>query len=119
MSKQIDIQNRRKRAKARVRSTISGTAKRPRLNVSISLTNVVAQLIDDDAAKTLASASSIGNKDTKGKNLTAKAEIVAAEIAKSAKDKKISSVVFDRGRHRYHGRIKAFAETARKDGLKF
>jgi large subunit ribosomal protein L18 len=119
MSKQLDIQNRRARAKSRVRATISGSAKRPRLSVSISLTNVRAQLIDDVNATTLVSASSVGNKTAKGKNLTQKAELVATQLALSAKDKKISNVVFDRGRRSYHGRIKAFAETARKGGLKF
>jgi large subunit ribosomal protein L18 len=119
MSKQLDIQNRRLRAKNRVRATISGTAKRPRLNVTISLTNVTAQLIDDTTGKTLVWASTIGNKDSKGKNLTAKAELVATQLAKLAKEKKIVTVVFDRGRRRYHGRIKAFATAARTAGLKF
>jgi large subunit ribosomal protein L18 len=119
MSKQLDIQNRRQRAKNRVRATISGTTQRPRLNVYMSLTNVTAQLIDDTTGTTLVSASTIGNKDSKGKNLTQKAELVATELAKQAKTKKIETVVFDRGRRRYHGRIKAFAEAARAGGLKF
>lgn len=119
MSKQIAIQKRRNRAQNRVRAKISGTAKRPRLNVYMSLTNVTAQLIDDDARITLASATTVGNKASNGKNLTQKAELVAAELAKTANSKKIETVVFDRGRRSYHGRIKAFAEAARAGGLKF
>ncbi len=119
MNKQILLQERRKRARNRVRSTISGTGKRPRLNVSLSLVNVTAQLIDDTKGITLVSASSVGKKEMQGKNLTQKAELVAEMIAKAAKSKKISDVVFDRGPRSYHGRVKAFAETARKNGLKF
>ncbi len=119
MNKQILLQNRRLRAKNRVRSTISGNAKRPRLNVSISLVHVSAQLIDDTKSVTLVSASTIGKKETQGKNLTEKAQYVAEQIAQKAKAKKITEVVFDRGSRSYHGRVKTFAETARKNGLKF
>ncbi len=119
MNKQVLLQDRRRRARNRVRSTISGTSKRPRLNVSISLVNVTAQLIDDTKGVTLLSATSIGKKEMHGKNLTEKAHLVAELIAKDAKTKKISEVVFDRGPRSYHGRVQAFAETARKNGLKF
>lgn len=119
MNKQILLQNRRLRAKNRVRSTISGTSKRPRLNVSLSLVNVTAQLIDDTKGVTLVSATSIGKKEMQGKNLTEKAQQVAELIAAGAKSKKITEVVFDRGPRSYHGRVKTFAETARKNGLKF
>ncbi len=119
MNKQILLQNRRLRAKNRVRSTISGTSKRPRLNVSVSLVNVTAQLIDDTKGTTLVSASTIGKKEMNGKNLTQKAQFVAEQIATGAKTKKITEVVFDRGPRSYHGRVKAFAEAARNNGLKF
>ena len=104
--------------KKRIRSRISGTAERPRLSVTVSNLHVSVQLIDDVAAKTLASATSVGVKSAKG-SLTAKAEIVGTEIAKKAKAKKINSVVFDRNGHQYHGRVKALAEAARAGGLQF
>jgi large subunit ribosomal protein L18 len=104
--------------KKRIRSRISGTAQRPRLTVTISNVHVSVQLIDDVAAKTLASATSVGLKTATG-NLTAKAEVVGTEIAKKAKTAKIKAVVFDRNGHQYHGRVKALAEAARAGGLEF
>ncbi len=96
---------------------MSGTAERPRLAVFRSLKHISAQLIDDMASKTLISVSDLTLK-TKGK----KSELAAAvgtELATKAKAQKISSVVFDRGGHRYHGRVKALAEAARQAGLTF
>jgi large subunit ribosomal protein L18 len=104
--------------KKRIRSRISGTAERPRLTITISNLHVSAQIIDDVSAKTIASATSVGNKAAKG-NLTAKAEVIGTEIAKAAKAKKVSKVVFDRNGHNYHGRVKALAEAARAGGLEF
>ena len=101
----------------RVRSVVTGTAKRPRLSVFRANRHVYAQLIDDEAGKTLASASSKEVK-TKGKKVDAAAEVGKA-IAAKATEKKISAVVFDRGGYAYHGRIKALAEGAREGGLKF
>src|SRR5262245_43602006 len=103
----------RLRRKRRIRAKVSGTPVRPRLSVSVSLTKVSAQLIDDTVGKTLADAAS-----EKGKNLK-EAEKVGETIAKKAKDLKISAIVFDRNGRRYHGRIKALAEAARKSGLQF
>ena len=111
-----------KRRKIRVRAKITGTAERPRLNVHRSLTNVFAQLIDDNASKTLVSVHSknIKTGDTKEyKGKAAKAYLVGKEIATQAKAKGITSVVFDRAGNKYHGRIAALAEGARENGLVF
>tara|TARA_A100000164_G_C21889173_1_gene764434 strand:+ start:575 stop:928 length:354 start_codon:yes stop_codon:yes gene_type:complete len=93
---------------------------RYRVSISKSLNNLFAQIIDDKQKKTLVSASSI-EKDIK-KNKVKKIEksnLIGEILAKRAKEKNISEVYFDRGGYRYHGRIKAFAETLRKNGLKF
>jgi large subunit ribosomal protein L18 len=104
--------------KGRVRSRVSGTEQRPRLTVTISNTNVSAQLIDDVAGKTLAYATSVGQKDLKG-TMTEKAAQVGTDIAKKAKKAKINAVVFDRNGRRYAGRLSALADAARKEGLEF
>jgi large subunit ribosomal protein L18 len=108
--------NNTSRAK-RTRTHIKTTAGRPRLSVHISNLHVSAQIIDDEKSVTLASATSVGMKTTT--NMTDKAEKVGEAIAKAAKSKKVSSVVFDRGAKKYHGRIKVLAEAARKNGLEF
>jgi len=93
---------------------------RYRISVSKSLNNLSAQIIDDKERKTLVSASSI-EKEIK-KNKTKKIEksnLIGEILAKRAKEKNINEVYFDRGEHKYHGRIKAFADTLRKNGLKF
>ncbi|MBP9821026.1 50S ribosomal protein L18 [Candidatus Saccharibacteria bacterium] len=103
--------------KARVRSVVSGTSERPRLSVSISNIHVSAQIINDETGNTLASATSVGKKMTG--NLTDKAVIVGTNIAKAAKKINVKKVSFDRNGKQYHGRIKALAEAARKEGLEF
>ncbi len=103
--------------KNRVRAKVSGTAARPRLSVTISNTHVSAQLIDDVIATTVAAATTVGKKATG--TMTEKAAAVGAEIAKSAKKKKINAVVFDRNGRQYAGRLRAFADAARKEGLEF
>ena len=108
--------NRRARA-IRTRSTIHGTADRPRLSVFISNQHITAQIINDDEGKTVASATTIGSKETG--TMTEKAEKIGAQIAKSGKAKKVKTVAFDRGNKKYHGRLKALAEAARKEGLEF
>ena len=108
----------RSQRKARVRSVVSGTAKRPRLCVTISNTNISAQLIDDTAHKTIAQVSTVGQKSLKG-TMTEKAEWAGTEIANKAKAAKIKAVVFDRGGKLYHGRVAALADAARKAGLEF
>jgi large subunit ribosomal protein L18 len=112
----------RTRLHDRIRKKIRGTPERPRLAVFRSGAHIYAQVIDDDAGRTLAAASSL-DKDVKAKtksggNLTAAKE-VGGLIASRAKEKGIAAVVFDRGGFQYHGRIKALADAAREAGLKF
>ena len=94
--------------------------KRYRVSVSKSLNNLFAQIIDDKEKKTLVSASSI-EKDLKKNNAKKmeKSNLIGEILAKRAKEKNINEVYFDRGGYKYHGRIKVFAETLRKNGLKF
>ncbi len=93
---------------------------RYRLSVSKSLKNLFAQIIDDKQKKTLVSASSIEKEFNKSKTKKLeKSNLIGELLAKRAKEKNISNVYFDRGEYKYHGRIKAFAETLRKKGLKF
>jgi len=112
----------RKRKHDRVRAKISGTAQRPRLCVFRSLSNIYAQVIDDEAGKTLASASTLDSeikeKAAFGGNVDAAKE-VGKLVAKRALEKGIETVVFDRGGYIYHGRVMSLAEAAREAGLKF
>jgi len=102
----------------RIRKTISGTKEIPRLNVFRSNKNIFAQVIDDAAGITLASASSLDKGIKNGANIEGAKEI-GKLIASAAKEKKIKKVVFDRGGYLYHGRVKALAESARENGLDF
>ena len=106
----------RKRIHTRIRRKLSGTAERPRLSVFRSVGHIYAQVIDDAAGVTLASASSIKQKT--GGNIAAAKEIGKA-VAEAAVAKGIKKVVFDRGGFLYHGRIKALADAAREAGLDF
>ena len=101
----------------RVRKALSKNTGLPRLSVFVSNKNVSAQIIDDNAGKTLVSASSL--KQKAADNMTEKAKKVGVEIAEKAKSKKVSEVKFDRSAKLYHGRVKAFADAAREGGLKF
>src|SRR5258708_6611723 len=110
------------RRRNHVRRRITGTPERPRLSVFRSSKHIYAQLIDDLAGVTLASASSVA-PDVKsglpyGGNVKA-AKVVGAKIAEAAKAKGIAKVAFDRGHYRYHGRVKALADAAREGGLQF
>jgi len=109
----------RKKRHARVRTKITGTAERPRLNVYRSNKHIYAQLIDDASGVTLASASTM-EKDFDGAagNVEAAAKVGEA-IAKRAVEKNVTNVVFDRGGYLYHGRVKALADAARENGLEF
>jgi large subunit ribosomal protein L18 len=109
-------QNRQRRAN-RVRSIAVGTTERPRLAVNVSNLHVIAQIIDDSQAKTLAYTTSVGRK-IEG-NMTEKAIWVGADIAEKARKAKVKQVVFDRSSRKYHGRVRALAEAARKAGLEF
>lgn len=106
----------RKRRHAKIRSRISGTAEKPRLSVYRSNTSIYAQLVDDVAGKTLASASDI--KVTSGTK-TERAKQVGAEIATKAATLGIKSCVFDRGGFLYTGRVQCLADAAREGGLQF
>jgi large subunit ribosomal protein L18 len=112
----------RKRRHERVRARVIGTTARPRLCVFRSLKNIHAQVIDDSTGYTLVSASSL-DADIKdkitGKKKTEVAEQVGSLVAQRALNKGIKKLAFDRGGYKYHGRIKALAEAARKAGLDF
>ncbi|MDR1196777.1 MAG: 50S ribosomal protein L18 [Candidatus Nomurabacteria bacterium] len=107
----------KKLRKNRVRSHVGGTAERPRLSVFISNTHVSAQIIDDVAGKTLASATSVGQKLTG--TMTEKAGAIGKSIGTKAKKAKVGKVVFDRNGRAYAGRLKALADAARAEGLEF
>ena len=110
----------RKRRHIRVRKKVSGTAGRPRLVVTRSARHMVAQVVDDSAGRTLASASTM-ESDLRGASddKTAKARKVGQKVAERAKAAGVETVVFDRGGHRYHGRVAALADGAREAGLDF
>ena len=110
----------RLRRHRRIRGKVSGTAERPRLAVFRSNKGIFAQLIDDEAGTTLASASwlALRGKGLKGTKSEQAAE-VGKLIAQRAKEKGVDRVVFDRGGYLYHGRVKALADAAREGGLKF
>ena len=108
----------KKRAR-RIRNKLKkSNVNRFRLSIYKSAKNISAQIIDDFNSKTLVSASSLKEKNKKAKKTEISA-FVADQLAKKALEKKITKIYFDRGRHRYHGRIKVFAETLRKNGLVF
>ena len=114
-------QERRKKLHNRIRKRISGTSARPRLSVYRSNKDVYAQLIDDIEGVTLLSASSshLDKKDVEQSNKSTKAKMVGVALAEKAKEKDITTVVFDRSGYLYHGRVKSLAEGAREGGLKF
>ena len=119
MVKKTDRKKERTRRHIRVRTKLSGTVQRPRLCVYRSNTNLYVQIIDDVAGNTLVSASTLDKQiKTKHANKQAAAEL-GALIAKKALEKKIDTVVFDRGGYIYHGVVKELAEAAREGGLKF
>tara|TARA_A100000164_G_C21912869_1_gene776595 strand:+ start:445 stop:801 length:357 start_codon:yes stop_codon:yes gene_type:complete len=115
--------NTSKRKKFRVSNKLKKFAPKERFRLSISRTskNIFAQIIDDSKNMTLLSASSI-EKDIKSGtkvNKTELSKIVAEKLAKKASEKKIKKIYFDRGIYKYHGRVKIFAETLRKNGMEF
>ena len=119
MVSKTDRKLERTRRHARVRTKVSGTAERPRLCVYRSNSNIYAQIIDDVAGNTLVAASTLDKEvKTKKSNKEAAAE-VGALIAKRAKAKKITTVVYDRGGYIFHGVVKELAEAAREGGLEF
>ena len=111
--------NRRARIKKRIRKNISGTSTRPRLSVFRSNKQIYAQVIDDVKGVTIISASSNVKDSTKKVNKTDQAKLIGKEIAENASKAGIKEVVFDRNGYLYHGRVKALADSARENGLKF
>lgn len=112
----------RDRRQRRIRARLSGTPERPRLNIFRSLDNIYAQVIDDVAGKTLVAASTVDRdiaKTLKDKTKVEAAKIVGQTLAERAKQVGVTTVVFDRGGYRYHGRVAALAEGAREGGLEF
>jgi large subunit ribosomal protein L18 len=106
----------------RIRKKVSGTPERPRLIVHRGAQNITAQIIDDTKGFTLVSAASFDNQlrgKLKSRGNIEAARAVGEQVAKLAKEKSIQKVVFDRGGYIFHGRIKALAEAARKNGLQF
>ena len=114
----ISTREARLRRHRRVRGKVSGTAERPRLVVFRSNRGIFAQLIDDEAGRTLASASWLGTRGHKGTKTEQAAEVGKA-LAAAAKKAGVETCVFDRGGYLYHGRVKALAEGAREGGLRF
>jgi large subunit ribosomal protein L18 len=111
--------NRRARIKKRIRKNISGTSTRPRLSVFRSNKQIYAQVIDDVKGVTITSASSHVKDSTQKVNKTDQAKLIGKEIAENASKAGIKEVVFDRNGYLYHGRVKALADSARENGLKF
>ena len=109
----------RQRIHKRIRRKVSGTTERPRLAVHYSNQHIYAQVIDDSVGKTLVSASTMDKSFEKASSNTESAKKVGQLLAERAKGSNISAVVFDRGGHLYHGKIKALADAAREGGLQF
>jgi len=114
----------RERRHRRIRAKVLGTSERPRLSIFRSGKYIYTQIINDETGKTLVSASDISTKKEKGSNAKTAGKIessksVGLEVAKKAKEMKISKVVFDRGGYLYAGRVKAAADGAREGGLNF
>lgn len=117
MAKSNEKRAARYRRKKHIRKAVHGTSEKPRLSVFRSAKHIYAQLIDDETHTTLASASSL-KEDASGGNRDG-AATVGRQIAEAAKQKNISTVVFDRNGYLYHGRVAALAEAAREAGLQF
>ena len=112
------VREARLRRHRRVRGKVSGTAERPRLVVFRSNRGIFAQLVDDEAGRTLASASWLEQRKLRGTK-TEQAAAVGKALAAAAKKAGVESCVFDRAGYLYHGRVKALAEGAREGGLSF
>ena len=113
---QKEKMQKRIRRHKKVRAKVRGTAKRPRLCVFKSNTRIYAQLIDDEAGRTLLG---VSDASVSGKTKTERASLAGEALAKEAAKKGVTAVVFDRGGYVYTGRVRAFADGARKGGLKF
>ena len=112
--------NNKKKRELRNRKKLKNVSKRYRVSIFKSLKNISAQIIDDKNKKTLVSASSIEKEIKSNKKKKSETSVLLGEmLAKRAKEKKIIKVYFDRGGYKYHGRIKMFADSLRKNGLEF
>ncbi len=122
MKPEVNREKARDRRHRHIRKRVVGTPVRPRLNVFRSLNHIYAQVIDDGAGLTLASASTLDHEvrdQVVGLKKTEQASVVGRIVAERAVAKGVEKVVFDRGGYKYHGRVKALAEAARKAGLEF
>ena len=122
MLKHSDRNEARQRRHLRTRSRVAGTSERPRLCVFRSLAHIHAQLIDDNAGRTLAAASTLDPEIRERAAAVKKAEagkMVGLLLARRAQERGVRRVVFDRGGYLYHGRVKALADGAREGGLEF
>ncbi|MBI2861879.1 MAG: 50S ribosomal protein L18 [Chloroflexi bacterium] len=122
MVSEVNVRKARKRRHLRVRKRVEGIAQRPRLAVFRSLQHIYAQVIDDTQQRTITAASSLDREirdQTTGLRKTERAALVGTSVAKRALAAGVEQVAFDRGGFRYHGRVKALAEAARKAGLAF
>ena len=122
MAGRVTAREARRIRHARVRARIVGTSPRPRLCVFRSLNHIYAQVIDDVQGHTIAMASTLDPQirtEVQGKTKVSAAQSVGLLLAKRAKEKGVTQVVFDRGGYKYHGRVKALAEAAREAGLEF
>ncbi len=115
----LTVREARLRRHRRIRGKVSGTAERPRLVIFRSNRGIEAQLVDDLAGKTLASASHLGLGKSFSGDKSKQAEEVGKALAAAAKKAGVETCVFDRGGYLYHGRVKALAEGAREGGLEF
>ncbi|MCF7667591.1 MAG: 50S ribosomal protein L18 [Akkermansiaceae bacterium] len=109
----------RQRIHKRIRRKVSGTTERPRLAIHYSNQHIYAQVIDDSVGRTLVAASTLDKSIEKASSNVESAQKVGKLIAERAKGSNISNVVFDRGGHLYHGKVKALADAAREGGLQF
>jgi large subunit ribosomal protein L18 len=122
MKPEVNREKARDRRRRYIRKRVVGTPVRPRLNVFRSLNHIYAQVIDDSGGVTLASASTIDHEvrdQVVGLKKTEQASVVGRIVAERAVSKGVKKVVFDRGGYKYHGRVMALAEAARKAGLDF
>jgi len=117
-----DTRRARLRRHDRVRKKVRGTQERPRLCVFRSLNHIYAQVLDDGAGRTIACASTLEGSirsEAETKSKVEAARLVGAVVAERAMDRGVTAVVFDRGGYKFHGRVKALADSARETGLEF
>lgn len=117
MKKIVEKARKRMKRKASIRKKVSGTPERPRLSVYKSNRHTYVQAVDDAAGVTVAAASNLEKELRGGKNRTAEMAALGTRIAERLKAKNVSAVVFDRNGYRYHGKVKAIADAARKAGI--